>query len=49
MDTGYEVYTKFTDYYTGDGARRDKEAAKLRGEDDDGDPKKKKGKKKGKK
>jgi len=46
MDDQYEEYRKFTDYVTGDGSRREKEQAKLRGEDDAGDPKKKKKKKK---
>ncbi len=46
IELTYTLLQKFTDYYTGDGTRREKEQAKLRGEDDDGDPKKKKKKKK---
>ena len=45
MDDQYEEFKKFTDYITEDGARRDKVEAALRGDDADGDAKKK-GKKK---
>jgi hypothetical protein len=46
MDDQYAEYKKFTDFYTGDGTRREKLEAALKGEEDDGDPKKKKKKKK---
>ena len=46
MSDQYKDYQKFTDYITEDGARRERLEAALRGEEDDGDPKKKKGKKK---
>jgi len=45
MDDQYEEYKKFTDFVTGDDKRRAKLEAALKGEDDGGDPKKKKGKK----
>ena len=42
-------FQKFTDIISGDGKRRDEIEAALKGEDDGGDPKKGKGKKKKKK
>lgn len=46
MDDQYEEFKKFTDYITGDGARREKAEAALAGDGDgDGGPKKKKKKK----
>lgn len=49
MDDQYEEYRTFTDYITGDEARRKKLEAAANGEDDDGGGGKKgKGKKKGK-
>ena len=47
MQDQWEDYKKFTDHITGDGKRREKIEAELRGDDAGGDPKK--GKKKGKK
>lgn len=47
MQDEYQEFQKFTDFMTGDGARREKIEAALRGEDDAGgkkDAKKKKGK-----
>ena len=46
MSDQYQDYQKFTDFITGDGSRREKLEAALKGEDDDEDPKKKKKKKK---
>lgn len=46
MDDQYDEFKKFTDYITGDGARRDKlEAAAAGDGDGEGGPKKKKKKK----
>ena len=47
MQDEYQEFQKFTDFVTGDGARREKIEAALRGEDDGGGDKKGK-KKKGK-
>jgi hypothetical protein len=46
MQDEYQEFQKFTDYITGDGARREKIEAALRGEDDAGGDKKGKKKKK---
>lgn len=47
MQDEYQEFQKFTDFLTGDGARREKIEAALRGEDDGSGGKKDK-KKKGK-
>ena len=49
MQDEYQEYQKFTDFITGDGARREMIEAALRGEDDAGGGKGKDGKGKGKK
>jgi hypothetical protein len=46
MQDEYQEFQKFTDFLTGDGARREKIEAALRGEDDGGGDKKGKKKKK---
>lgn len=46
MDDQYQEFKDFTDFISGDGKRREKVQAALKGEDDDSDPKKKKKKKK---
>ena len=46
MQDEYQEFQKFTDFLTGDGARREKIEAALRGEDDAGGGKKDKKKKK---
>lgn len=46
MQDEYQEFQKFTDFLTGDGARREKIEAALRGEDDGGDKGKKAKKKK---
>lgn len=46
LDTDYESFSKFTDYYTGDGDRREKLLKALNDDDDSGGKDKKKKKKK---
>ena len=46
MQDEYQEFQKFTDFVTGDGTRREKIEAALRGEDDSGGDKKGKKKKK---
>ena len=46
MQDEYQEFQKFTDFITGDGARREKIEAAIRGEDDGGGDKKGKKKKK---
>ena len=46
MQDEYQDIQKFTDFITGDGGRRDKLEAALKGEDNEGDAKGKKKKKK---
>lgn len=46
MQDEYQEFQKFTDFVTGDGARREKIEAALRGEEDGGGDKKGKKKKK---
>jgi hypothetical protein len=46
MQDQYQDIQKFTDFITGDGGRRDKLEAALKGEEDGGDVKGKKKKKK---
>jgi hypothetical protein len=46
MQDQYQDIQKFTDFITGDGSRREKLEAALKGEDDAGDAKGKKKKKK---
>ncbi len=46
MQDQYQDIQKFTDFVTGDGSRRDKLEAALKGEDSDADAKGKKKKKK---